>query len=109
MSDDFYKGMRNDSSDVSNHAEFNRGLNYQLDANAAKAPTAGPHGSGGISIVSRGPGLVITGEHWILRSIASIPFLVIGTLLYPITAALTVVAGLLCVRLVPLFGPDATW
>ncbi|MDQ6827796.1 MAG: hypothetical protein M3081_02910 [Gemmatimonadota bacterium] len=108
MSDDFYKGTRNDQSDVSNHSEFYRGEQYQREANAPRSTTS-PHGSALPNFGSSGGGMVITGESPILKAIVSIPFLIVGTTLYPVTAALTIVAGLLCVRLVPLFGPNATW
>jgi hypothetical protein len=110
MSDDFQKGMRNDTSDVSNFAEFERGRNYQLDANARSdgLQTKSPH-SPGIVFASNSPQWVISGTNPILQFIVCIPFILVGMLLYPITAAATLIATLLCTRLVPLFGAGATW
>ncbi|MEO8562882.1 MAG: hypothetical protein ABI601_12445 [bacterium] len=107
MSDDFQKGTLNDSSNVSNHSEFYRGQEYQRAANEPRT-YGSPHGTGGV-VSFPGGGITITGEHWILQGIASIPFIIVGTALYPVTAVVTVVAGLLCNRLVPLFGAGATW
>jgi hypothetical protein len=95
MVDDFDKGRRGEWSNVSNQQEYDRGVAFQRGLNAAPmfaSPSGGP---------------VITGESPILQGLASIPFLVVGTLLYPVTALLTVIAALLCVRLVPLFGAGA--
>jgi hypothetical protein len=108
MADDFQKGTSNDSQNVSNFSEYYRGEQYQRAANEPGS-NGSPHGSGGPMFVGPGQGIVITGEHWILQGIVSIPFVIAGTARYPITAALTVVVGLLCDRLVPLFGVHATW
>jgi hypothetical protein len=97
MADDFDKGRRGEWSNVSNQQEYDRGAAFQRGLNTA--PMFSPQ--------SHGP--VITGESWLLQAIVSIPFVVIGTLLYPVTALLTVLAALLCVRLVPLFGAGAGW
>jgi hypothetical protein len=109
MSDDFQKGMMNDTSNVSNFSEFERGRNYQLNANAANDRGASTPHSAGFAFVSNGPAWVITGENPILQFIVSIPFILAGTLLYPLTAIATLIAVLLCVRLVPMFGAGATW
>lgn len=108
MSSDFEKGTRNDSQDVGNQSEYYRGQMYQRDANAVRGPTSGSHSSGFI-VAPSGQGMVITGENPILQAIVSIPFLIIGLALYPVTAAATILAGLLCVRLTPMFGAGATW
>ncbi|HEY4304724.1 MAG TPA: hypothetical protein VGM82_09665 [Gemmatimonadaceae bacterium] len=95
MADDFEKGRRGEWSNVSDQREYDRGVAFQRGLNTSPmfAPPA------------NGP--VITGESPILQAIVCVPFVVAGTLLYPVTALLTVVAALLCVRLVPLFGPGA--
>ena len=95
MVDDFTKGRRGEWSNVSSQQEYDRGVAFQrgLDATPMFAPSSG--------------GPVITGESPILQGIVSIPFIVAGTLLYPLTALLTVMAALLCVRLVPFFGEGA--
>jgi hypothetical protein len=96
---DFDKGRRNDTSNVSDWREFEAGRAHQKNLNAMA--------DGGLA--SPGRGMVITGESPILQFIVRIPFLLAGTLLYPLTFAVALVAGLLCVRLVPLFGADAGW
>lgn len=97
MVDDFEKGRRGEWSNVSNQAEYDRGVAFQRALNASAAPMFGAQASGP----------VITGESSILQGLVSIPFVIAGTLLYPVTALVTLLAALLCVRLLPLFGPDA--
>ena len=97
--DDFDKGRRNDSSNVTNWQEFERGQQAQRNVNQAGAMFSAPAGGG----------MVITGESPVLQFLASIPFVVAGVFLYPITLAVTGVAALCCMRLVPLFGVNATW
>jgi hypothetical protein len=96
MVDDFDKGRRGEWSNVSNQDEYNRGVAFQRGIREQMwAPAA------------NGP--VITGEHWLLQGIVSIPFIVVGALLYPVTALISGIVGLLCMRLVPLFGPNPGW
>jgi hypothetical protein len=97
MADDFEKGRRGEWSNVSNQQEYDRGVSFQRGLNAG--PMWGPPAAGP----------VITGEHWLLQGIVSIPFILAGTLLYPITALASVIVALLCTRLVPLFGAGAGW
>jgi hypothetical protein len=97
MADDFEKGRRGEWSNVSDQREYDRGADFQRGLNTA--PMWG----------SQAGGPVITGEHWILQGIVSIPFIIVGALLYPITALLSLIVALLCTRLVPLFGPGAGW
>jgi hypothetical protein len=111
VSDDFEKGMRGDSQNISNYGEYNRGEQYQRDANAAaqhNGQMRSPHGFSPM-VAPTGTGPVITGENAILQTLVSVPFLLVGTLLYPVAAVLTLLAALLCARLLPLFGPDAGW
>ena len=96
---DFDKGRNNDSSNVSNWREFERGREHQKNLNAMAA--------GGLATEARG--MTITGESPILQFIVRIPFLLVGTLLYPVTFAVTLVVGLLCVRLMPIVGADGSW
>jgi hypothetical protein len=96
MVDDFEKGRRGEWSNVSDQREYDRGGAFQRGLNSAP-------------MFAQAGGPVITGENSILQGIVSIPFVVVGTLLYPVTAVLTVIAALLCVRLVPLFGVGAGW
>ena len=96
LADDFDKGRRGEWSNVADQREYDRGAAFQRGLNSAmwQPPANGP---------------VITGEHWLLQGIVSIPFIVAGALLYPMTAASTLIATLLCTRLVPLFGSSAGW
>ncbi|MEO7456467.1 MAG: hypothetical protein ABIY52_09410 [Gemmatimonadaceae bacterium] len=95
MVDDFEKGRRGESANISDQREYDRGVSFQRGLNAApmRSPTAS--------------GPVITGESPLLQGLVCIPFIVVGTLLYPVTALLSVVAALVCTRFVPLFGPGA--
>ena len=97
MVDDFEKGRRGESANVSDQREYDRGRAFQraLDAPPMLAPPA------------NGP--VITGESPILQGIVSVPFLMAGTLLYPVAAVATGISALLCVRLMPLVGPGGGW
>jgi hypothetical protein len=101
---DFDKGRQNDSSNVSNWREFEEGRAHQKNLDALR-----DSGLGGSALGGPGRGMVITGESPFLQFIVRIPFLMAGTLLYPVTFAVTLVAGLLCVRLVPVLGADAGW
>ena len=105
MSGDFNSGMQNNTSNVGNWAEWERGKAYQDAANAINngVKSDSPHATG-ISWGVGGSGGVISGDNPVMQFIASIPFIVVGTVLYPITAVASVVAALLCTRLLPLFG-----
>ena len=90
MVDDYDRGRRGEQANVNDWDAYRQGAAHQRSLDAMIVPT--------------GHGPTITGEGWFLQTIVGIPFVVVGALLYPVTAAATLVVGLLCTRLMPLFG-----
>ena len=98
---DFKKGTRNDSSNVVDWREFERGQQHQRNLDSFQNSFGGFGGNAS--------GMVITGENPFLQFLVRVPFLVIGALLYPMTFVFTLLIFLLSARLAALFGTETSW